>query len=109
MAALASLVVVKVFSQNRVLLGFVEQIIDELVGMEEIFKGFSQDGEWVPALRGVDHEGASCSCKPRGSDGAVLRREDAREVHLKHGHYIHETLVLPRVHASVTAFDGALS
>ena len=35
--------------------GNVEQIIDE-------DKVFSQDGEWCPALRGADHEAASCSC-----------------------------------------------
>ena len=33
--------------QGLLLQLFVEQIIDEDVGMEEIFKVFSQDGEWV--------------------------------------------------------------
>ena len=59
-----------VFSQDRVLQRSVEQIIDEDVGMEEIFKVFSQDGVGSPALRGADH-------------GAALRREEA--VHLEPG------------------------
>ena len=40
-------VVFKVFSQDRVLQRFVEQIIDEDAVVEEIVKIFSQDGEWV--------------------------------------------------------------
>ena len=37
----------------------------------------------------------------RGSDGAVLRLEEAHGVQLKPGHYFYEPLVLPHVHASV--------
>ena len=43
----ASVKVFLVYSQDRVLQRFVEQNIDEDVGMEEIFKVFSQDSEWV--------------------------------------------------------------
>ena len=88
MAPVVSLVVVKVFSQDSVLQRFVKQIIDEDVGTEEIFKVFSQDGEWVHqhfVEQTTKRRHAPAAW--RGSDGVVLRREDAQEVHLKPGHY----------------------
>ena len=74
----------------RVLQRFAEQIIHEDVDMEEIFKVFSQDGEWVfSALCGAEPRNASRLSRGHGSGGAVLRREEARGVHLEPGHHFY--------------------
>ena len=102
MAPVASRVVVKIFSQDSVLQRFVEQIIDEDM-VEEIFKVFSQDSEWVhQRFVEQNHEAAW--------RGAVLRREEAHEVPRKPGHRFHEpfcwqSLALMIIRQSTEAFD----
>ena len=70
---------------------------DERVGGAVAALGGRQgllSGQGSAALRGADHEAASCSCSLAcGSCGAVPRPEAAREVHPKAGHYFCEPFV----------------
>ena len=77
---------------GRVLQRLAEQIIED-VGMEEIFKVFSQESEGFQRFVEQTMKQRHARAAWRGSDGAVLRREDAREVHLNRGRYFYEHLV----------------